>query len=387
MLARLRFPVERSLGRRYPEPEHPYRNAFQRDRDRIVHARAFRRLEAKTQVFTPGLSDHFRNRLTHTIEVSQIARTAASVLGLDEDLTEALALVHDIGHPPFAHAGEDELNRQMRRFGDRFDHNIHALRIVEKFEQRYARFPGLNLTFEVREGMAKHSRDFEPGEVSELDEYLPGQRPPLEAQLIDLTDEIAYNTADLDDGFSAHLFAPEEIAAGVPAYAAIHETIEMQFPGAAPREKFHEALRQLIDALVSGLVDGTLESARASGVQSVDEIREYPRRLAAFTTDAAAASHELKTFLHRCVYASPALDEERRRSTAMMAELFQFFLDYPGRLPDSYSEMVRTEPAHRVVCDYIAGMTDSFFHRTYEQILGPYSSTAVKFDTSAERTP
>src|SRR5689334_18814705 len=232
MLARLKFPVERSRGRRYPEPEHPYRNAFQRDRDRIIHARAFRRLEAKTQVFTPGLSDHFRNRLTHTIEVSQIARTVASVLGLDEDLTEALALVHDIGHPPFAHAGETELDRQMKRFGDRFDHNVHALRIVEKFEQRYARFPGLNLTFEVREGMAKHSRDFDPGEIPELDEYLPGKRPPLEAQLIDLTDEIAYNTADLDDAFSAHLLTPEEIAAQVPAYAAILEIIETQFPGA-----------------------------------------------------------------------------------------------------------------------------------------------------------
>src|SRR4029077_9654052 len=203
MLARLRFPVERSRGRRYPEPDHPYRNAFQRDRDRVIHSRAFRRLEAKTQVFTAGLSDHFRNRLTHTIEVAQIARTLANVLRLDEDLTEALALAHDIGHPPFAHAGEEELNRQMQRFGDRFDHNLHALRIVEIFEQRYARFPGLNLTFEVREGIVKHSRDFEPGEHASFDEFLPGFRPPLEAQLIDLADEIAYNTADLDDVFSA----------------------------------------------------------------------------------------------------------------------------------------------------------------------------------------
>src|SRR5512146_235489 len=183
MLARLRFPAERSRGRRYPEPPHPYRNAFQRDRDRVVHARAFRRLENKTQVFTPGLSDHFRNRLTHTIEVAQIARTVAAVLELDEDLTEALALAHDIGHPPFAHSGEEELDRQMARFGDKFDHNLHALRIVESFEQRYARFPGLNLTFEVREGIAKHSRDFDPGESPDLEEYLPGLRPPLEAQL------------------------------------------------------------------------------------------------------------------------------------------------------------------------------------------------------------
>src|SRR5271165_830752 len=203
MLARLRCPVERSRGRRYPEDAHPYRNAFQRDRDRVVHSHAFRRLEAKTQVFTPNLSDHFRNRLTHTIEVAQIARTLANVLHLDEDLTEALALVHDIGHPPFAHAGEEELNRQMERFGDRFDHNLHALRIVERFEQRYARFPGLNLSFEVREGVVKHSRDLGPGEAPPLDAFLPEFRPVLEAQLIDLADEIAYNSADLDDAWSA----------------------------------------------------------------------------------------------------------------------------------------------------------------------------------------
>src|SRR5690349_24259820 len=215
MLARLKFPVARSLGRRYPEPEHPYRNAFQRDRDRIIHARAFRRLEAKTQVFTQGMSDHFRNRLTHTIEVSQIARTVASALQLDEDLTEALALAHDIGHPPFGHAGEDELNLQMQRFGERFNHNLHALRIVETFEQRYARFPGLNLTFEVREGIIKHSRDFGPGEFPEFDEYVPGQRPPLEAQLIDLADEAAYNTADLDDAFAADMLTAAEVAAAV----------------------------------------------------------------------------------------------------------------------------------------------------------------------------
>ena len=371
MLACLRFPVERSLGRRYPEPGHPYRNAFQRDRDRIVHARAFRRLEAKTQVFTPGLSDHFRNRLTHTIEVSQIARTAAGVLGLDEDLTEALALVHDIGHPPFGHAGERELNRQMNRYGGRFDHNIHALRIVEAFEQRYARFPGLNLTFEVREGMAKHSRDFAPGEIPELDEYLPGKRPPLEAQLIDLSDEIAYNTADLDDAFSARLADAGQIAAQSPAYAAIYETVEMQFPGAAPREKFLEALRQVIDALVSGLIEGTLASARIANVQNPDAVREHPRRLAAFTSASHTLSRELKAFLHRDVYSSPALDADRRRSTAMMAELFRFFMDHPDRLPDDYRRGAEAEPPHRLVCDYIAGMTDSFFHRTYEQVLGP----------------
>src|SRR5579885_3090197 len=354
MLRRLRFPVEASRGRRYPEPDHPYRNPFQRDRDRIVHARAFRRLEAKTQVFTPGLSDHFRNRLTHTIEVSQIARTAAGVLQLDEDLTEALALAHDIGHPPFAHAGEEELNRQMQRFGERFEHNLHALRIVESFEQRYARFPGLNLTFEVREGIVKHSRDIAPGQAPELEEYLPGQRPPLEAQLIDLADEVAYNSADLDDAWSAGLFRAGEIAAEAPPYGEIYEAVETQFPGASDRERFHEALRQVIDSLVSGLIEGTLRAAR----------------VAAFTPEAAAANRALKRFLHAHVYSSPVLNEERGRSTAMIAELFAFFLEDPGRLPPPYNEWARQQPPHRVVCDYIAGMTDAFFLRTYQSALG-----------------
>ncbi len=365
--AALRFPVEQSGGRRYPEPAHPYRNEFQRDRDRVVHARAFRRLEDKTQVFTAGISDHFRNRLTHTIEVAQIARTVAAALALDQDLTEALALAHDIGHPPFAHAGEEELNLQMNRFGDRFDHNLHALRIVETFEQRYARFPGLNLTFEVREGIAKHSRDFEAGEDPRLDEYLPGLRPPLEAQLIDAADEVAYNTADLDDAFSAHFFSIEDIAAAVPQYAAIYSDIEMQFPGAPERIRFNEALRRLIDLLVTGLIEGTAAAAAAAGVQNPTDVRRHGARLAVFTPAAAEASATLKQFLHRYVYFSELLAEERRRATAMIAELFRYFLDNPASLPESYLEDASGEPLHRMVCDYIAGMTDGFFRRTYEQ--------------------
>jgi dGTPase len=371
MLERLRFPVAQSRGRQYPEPAHPYRNPFQRDRDRIVHSRAFRRLEAKMQVFAPGISDHFRNRLTHTFEVSQIARTAARVLGLDEDLTEALALAHDIGHPPFAHAGEQELNRQMQRYGDRFDHNLHALRIVENFEQRYARFPGLNLTFEVREGMVKHSRDFGPGERPELDAYLPGLRPLLEAQLIDLADEIAYNAADLDDAFSAGMITAEEIAGRVPQYGAILETVNTQFPGASVREQFHEALRQLIDALVSGLVEGSAANAERAAVADAEAVRHVPYRVAAFTEGTADASRALKQFLFVRVYAAPELAEDRRRSVSMIAELFGFFVDDPRRLPDPYARLAETDPPHRVVCDYIAGMTDAFCRRTYEQAFGP----------------
>lgn len=369
-LARLRFPVSQARGRRYPEPAHPYRNEFQRDRDRIVHARAFRRLEDKTQVFTDPLSDHFRNRLTHTMEVAQIARTVAGALELDEDLTEALALAHDLGHPPFGHAGEEELNRRMARHGDRFDHNLHTLRIVERFEQRYARFPGLNLTFEVREGIAKHSRDFAPGEFPELDEYLAGFRPPLEGQLIDLADEVAYNSADLDDGFAAGLFGLDDIRREVPPYGEILDTVETQYPGANERMRFNEALRLLIDRLVSGLIEGTLREAEASAAQSVEDVRRCPRRLARMTPEADEIGAALKRFLRARVYFTPDLMAERARSAAMIGELFEWLLEDPGRLPESYRQDAAGEPPHRLVCDYLAGMTDGFFRRTYSQAIG-----------------
>jgi dGTPase len=361
-LAHLRFPIECSRGRRYPEARHPYRNDFQRDRDRVVHARAFRRLENKTQVFSPGLSDHFRNRLTHTIEVSQIARTIASVLGLDEDFTEALALAHDIGHPPFAHAGEEELDRLMRRFGDSFDHNRQALRIVESFENPYARFPGLNLTFEVREGIVKHSRDFQPGEIPELDEYLPGLRPPLEAQLIDLCDEVAYNTADLDDGYLAGLIAVGDASGSVPKFRELWEAAETQFPGAPERVRVHEVVRGLIDWLVSGLIAGTL--AASADLKDVDEIRHHPLRVARFSPETEVGSAELKRFLRNNVYFSNAVVRARSQSAERVAELFEFFLQNPDRMPATYRAESASEPLHRQVCDYIAGMTDGFFVKT-----------------------
>ncbi len=363
----LRFPVAQSRGRRYPELPHSYRGEFQRDRDRIIHSRAFRRLENKMQVFPAGISDHFRNRLTHTIEVSQIARTVASVLGLDEDLTEALALGHDIGHPPFAHAGEEELDRQMRRVGERFNHNLHALRIVESFEHRYARFRGLNLTFEVREGIVKHSRDFEKGENPALDDYLPGLRPPLEAQLIDLADEIAYNTADLDDAFSAGLFETSGIRKAVPEFDRRYEDAEGQFPGASEHERFQEVVRGLVDWLVSGFIQGTMDAAAQAGVAIAAEVREYPRRLASFTPASEATNRELKQFLHHEVYYSELMLEERRRSSRMLAELFEFYVANPAKLPPNYVESLDASPVHRVVCDYIAGMTDGFFLRQYQQ--------------------
>ncbi len=366
-LPHLRFPVEQARGRRYPEFPHPYRNEFQRDRDRVVHARAFRRLENKTQVFTPGLSDHFRNRLTHTIEVSQIARTVAGALGLNEDLTEALALAHDIGHPPLGHAGEAELDRHMRRFGERFDHNRHALRIVESFENPYPRFPGLNLTYEVREGIVKHSRDFAPGEMPDLDEYLPGLRPPLEAQLIDLCDEIAYNTADLDDAYNAGLVRVEAAAAASAKFAELWEIAECQYPGVAEWVRIKEVVRGLIDWLVSGLLEGTAEAG--AGLADVDAVRAFPGgRVARFTEETAEESRRLKRFLRESVYESEALERSKGDSTARLGALFEYFLAHPERMPVGYLEEAAGQPLHRQVCDYIAGMTDGFFRRTWEQM-------------------
>jgi dGTPase len=361
-LANLRFPVERARGRRYPEAPHPYRSEFQRDRDRVVHARAFRRLENKTQVFTPGLSDHFRNRLTHTIEVSQIARTVACVLGLDEDLTEALALAHDVGHPPFGHAGEEQLDLIMQRFGERFEHNLQALRVVEVFENSYARFPGLNLTFEVREGIVKHSRDIGPGQYPELDEYLPGLRPPLEAQLIDLCDEIAYNTADLDDAYAAGLVTLEDAREASAQFREIDETTEMQFPGAPERIRMKENIRGLINWLVDGLLEGTVSAA--SGLRDTDDVRLHPSRVARLTPVVGHATLELKHFLKQQVYQSEAVEEARRQSTTKIAKLFDRLFEDRSLLPANYLEDSEAEPPHRQVCDYIAGMTDGFFLRT-----------------------
>ena len=368
-LAHLRLGPERSRGRRFPELRHPYRNDFQRDRDRVIHTRAFRRLENKTQVFTPGLSDHFRNRLTHSIEVSQMARTVAIALGIDPDLTEALALVHDIGHPPFAHSGEEELNRQMTPYGGSFDHNIHALHIVEKFEQRYARFPGLNLTFELREGIVKHSRDLTPGEHPELDEYLPEKRPPLEAQLIDIADEIAYSAADLDDAQQARFFTLEEVARAVPAWGDLFGSIESMYPAAPQRVQFQESLRLLIDMLVSGFVEGTIDACREAGVKSVDDVRDYPKRLARMTPESGRTGQQLKQFLRKKVYFSEDLKADRQRSIEMIGGLFQYFMADVNRLPAGYAEQARERAPHFVVCDYIAGMTDGYCARVYAGLL------------------
>ncbi len=372
MLAAYAVHVEHSRGRRFPEPPHPYRNDFQRDRDRVIHARAFRRLEAKTQVFTRRYSDHFRNRLTHTLEVSQVSRTIAGALGLNVDLTEALALVHDIGHPPFGHAGEKALDAAMREHGLFFDHNLHALRIVEDFEQRYAAFRGLNLTFEVREGIIKHSHDYSEREHPELAEYLLDQRPTLEAQLIDLTDEIAYNTADLDDGFEAHLLSLEQIREGIPAFERFYREVEQIYPEAPDKLKFNEALKRVLNRFVGDLITNTQARLQQAGVNTLDDVRHHHERLAAFSPTVEAERKQSKTFLYENLYYSPSLAVEKDDAERVVKELFAFWMDHPDALPHNYRDKVEKneDPLPRVICDYIAGMTDNFIFEQYEKHCG-----------------
>jgi dGTPase len=368
MLAAYALRAEDSRGRRYPEPGHPYRNDFQRDRDRVVHSRAFRRLENKTQVFTRRYSDHFRNRLTHTIEVAQISRTIAAELGLNEDLVEALALVHDVGHPPFGHAGERALDSVMREHGDRFDHNLHALRIVEQFEQRYADFPGLNLTFEVREGIVKHSGAPAAAEFPQLSEYLLELRAPLEAQLIDLTDEIAYSTADLDDGVEAMILAREQVRKGIPVFARLHSDVEQLYPNAPEKLKFNEALKRVLDRLVSDLIANSRKLINHSGVQSVEAVRRFPRILFGFSPEVAQEQRQIRDFLFRNVYFSRELQPEKEQAEQIISELFEFFLKFPEELPASHQEKMRLEPLYRIVCDYLAGMTDSYITEQHRRL-------------------
>jgi dGTPase len=362
------FRAEESRGRRHPEPAHPYRGEFQRDRDRIIHSRAFRRLEHKTQVFTTRYSDHFRSRLTHTIEVAQVARTVATAMGLNADLAEALALVHDIGHPPFGHSGEKCLDEAMAAYGERFEHNLHALHIVEQFEQRYAAFPGLNLTFEVREGILKHSRDYDPQTYPELAEYRLDCRPPLEAQLIDLADEIAYNVADLDDGCEARLLDVALIRREVPLFDQHFRGAESAWPGAIEKLQLNEALKSMLDALAGDLIRHSLEAIRASGAATVEDVRRHPQRLSGFSPEVAARNRELKEFLNRRLYQDPSLTPERERGGAMIAELFQAYMGQPELMPASYRQRSDSQPLHRVVCDYIAGMTDSYVQRCVEAL-------------------
>ncbi|RSL18165.1 dGTPase [Edaphobacter aggregans] len=356
------------LERVYPAPASTLRSPFQRDRERIVQSRAFRRLAGKTQVFTSRASDHFRSRLTHTIEVAQIARAVAAALGLNEDLAETLALVHDIGHPPFGHAGERALDECLRRHGRRFDHNLHALRIVEHFEQRYAAHRGLNLTLGVREGIIKHSRDYNVSEHPELAPYFLDQRPPLEAQLIDQADEIAYLTADLDDGVESGLLEIGHICENVEILARCYRIVEQQHAGVEEKFLFHEALQLMQNILTDDLIRNTRDNARAIGAESLADIRMHPTRLALFSPQVEAERLQEKRYLYETLYTCDALEVEHDKAEEVVTALFNFWINDPEELPQAYFDEVQDEGLARVVADYIAGMTDTFIFLQYAQI-------------------
>jgi len=361
-------------GRAVPEPAHAYRTPFARDAARILHARAFRRLAGKTQVFTrlpdEGLSDHFRSRLTHTLEVTQISRTASAALGLNTELAEALALAHDIGHPPFGHAGEKALDRALRAHGLRFDHNLHALRIVTWFEERYPAFRGLNLTLAVREGIIKHSRDYTPAEHPELNEYFLAQFPPLEAQLIDLADEIAYLTADLDDGLDSGVLALEQVRDAVPVFCGFHDAAMARYPGAQAKLTVYEALRRILNAFVSDLLCEVRARVEALGAESLADIRRAPHRLVGFSEAMETGRATIKNFLYANLYNSPGLDEEHARAEEVVAELFNRVLNDPSLMPGDHQAQIPAEGLARTVADYIAGMTDSYIVQMWKKFGG-----------------
>jgi dGTPase len=347
-------------ARTYPENVHAYRSPFERDRGRVTHARSFRRMAGKTQVFSNRSSDHFRSRLTHTLEVAQIARTVAKALHLNENLSETLALVHDIGHPPFGHAGERALDAAMREHGLRFDHNLHALRIVEHFEQRYAAHPGLNLTLGVREGIVKHSRDYKSSEHPDLSEYLLDQRPPLEAQLIDLADEISYLTADIDDGLEAGILKLDDLRDNVAIFGRSYTRMVQGHPNAAPKLLLAGALTRMLNRLTGDLIRETARRTRAAGVKSLADVRRHPERLAALSIEKEADRKQAKSYLHDHLCVSEEILKNHEQAEQVVGGLFREWVRNPELLPNTHFAMVEHDGAPRVVADYIAGMTDSF---------------------------
>lgn len=365
-------PESGELSRRaHPEPPHAYRTAFARDGARVLHARAFRRLAGKTQVFTrlPGsrAGDHFRSRLTHTLEVTQIARTLATALGLNVDLAEALALVHDIGHPPYGHAGEKALDRSLGPHGLRFDHNLHALRIVTWFEERYAAFRGLNLTLGMREGIIKHSRDYAPDQYPELSEYFLEKRPPLEAQLIDLADEVAYLTADLEDGLDSGILTLDQVRKSVPLFRRCHDAVLGRYPNARPRITAREGMKHMLNTLVTDLMRATRERVTEHSIASLEDVRAFPERLVGLSTEVEIERMVAKNFLYDCLYNSPGMEEVHQHAEEVVEGLFARFMADPNLLPDDHHAQIATEGLARTVTDYIAGMTDSFIEQMWAE--------------------
>jgi len=347
-------------GRQYPEPESRYRTPYQKDRDRILHTTAFRRLEYKTQVFPNWAGDYYRTRLTHTLEVAQVSRSIARALGLNEDLTEAIALSHDLGHPPFGHTGERILNALMQDHGG-FEHNAQALRILTHLEERYPGFKGLNLTYEVLEGIATHEAAYAPGFKPDY----PGQGT-LEAQVVDLSDAIAYAAHDLDDGLRSGLLRPEELAE-VPLLRALaqEEGLELSRLSELGRRVL---IRQLLGYLIAEATEATHRRVEEAGVRSAEEVRRYPERLAALSSKAEGAHRELQAFLRERLYQHPEVLRERRKAEMVLEGLFATYVGHPEILPKEVQGRIPEEGLERAVCDYLAGMTDRFALEAYRRL-------------------
>lgn len=354
-----------SRGRRYPEEEHAFRTGFQRDRDRVIHSSSFRRLEYKTQVFVNHEGDNYRTRLTHSLEGAQIGRTVARIMGLNEELTECLILGHDLGHTPFGHSGERVMDEMMRDHGG-FEHNRQTLRILEVLEARYPDFPGLNLTWEVREGIIKHRPD---GDDDVPEEYDPGKPPTLEAQLVDFVDEIAYNNHDVDDGLSSGMFAVDQIRAVELFGGGYDEALALGLED--ERMIRHHVVRRIIDRCTKDLVDTTQKAIDEKGVSSVEDVREAGRRLVGYSDVMARQVRQLKEFLFNEMYRHHRVVRMGNKAGRILRDLFRSLVNEPKQLPPRFQERLEEDGVHRVVCDYIAGMTDRFALDEHRKLFDP----------------
>jgi dGTPase len=343
-------------GRDYPESPPQWRTHYQRDRDRVIHSRAFRRLEYKTQVFLNGTCDHLRTRLTHTIEVAAVSRNIASALKLNEDLAESIALAHDLGHSPFGHKGETVLNRLMRKHGG-FEHNRQSLRIVEELEQKYPDFPGLNLTWEVREGLVKHYTAYDhPGRRKGFD----AKNSSLEAQIANLADEITYYSHDLDDGLDSGLLSESNLRRDVRLWARAARLVKKEH-GELPDEcRRYFIIRTIIDLQIHDVVDTSERLIAAAGVQSADEVRLFPKALVQHSPERRLLNLELRDYLYKNLYYHPSLRWLNRRSLKMLEQLFRYYLAHSKEIGASARRRIQKAGLHRAVCDYLAGMTDRY---------------------------
>jgi len=359
-----------SRGRQYEEPYKDDRLAFERDRDRIIHCAAFRRLEYKTQVFVNHEGDYYRTRLTHSLEVAQISRGIARKMRLNEDLVETLALAHDLGHTPFGHTGEQVLNRLMKDHGG-FEHNHQSLRIVELLEQRYPGFDGLNLSWEVREGIIKHSSDYDKAPSGAIVGYAPESRPTLEAQIIDLADEIAYNNHDIDDGLKAGYIHLDDLAK-VELWQKTYISVGQRFPGIDEKRQVLQTISHLIGELIHDLITTTQENIRSHEIDTVADVRRCQRNLVAFSPAMAGLNRDLKQFLYRRLYRHHKVERMRVKAERFLSILFDNYLAHPTLLPEKYQDRFPAFGTERVICDYIASMTDRYAQDEYKRLYEPF---------------